>query len=273
MPTYKNRLPLPPDTQVWHYTKLKAVIAMWRNQQMRLTRLDTFKDQFEGSVPKKQIDDQLPLFAGGQGLAMMMQHAAVHYSGTAVSYRDPWGDTTIRRQAMRRSAHAICWSRGDESQAMWKLCCKDGKFGQMLALRSTLAKLKESVDYENVFVNPVNYRFYHKGDAFNDELDPLMHKRMGFTHEQEVRVVMYDEAHYHMLSRSLIENPAEPPPHELGKYRFLDWSPATCVEAIAISPYATKADESAARSAIAKLDPKVPIELSVLSERRYAPQF
>lgn len=273
MPSYKNRSPLSPDTQVWHYTKLEAVIKIWRDKQMRLTRLDKFPDPFEGSVPKQDIDNQVPLFAGQQALTMMMQHSVVRHSGTASLYRDLWREMTKRRRAKTRSAHAICWSSGDESEAMWRLYCTDGESAQGLALRSTLAKLEESVVHENVYVSPVNYRFYHEGDAFNDELDAFMHKRWGFRHEQEVRVVMYDAAHYSKLSRFLIENPTAPPPPELPEYRYLDWSPTTCVEAIAISPYASEAYESAARSAIVDLDPEVPVELSVLSERRYAPQF
>ena len=274
MPTYKNRMPLPPDTQVWHYTELKAVIAMWRDQQMRLTRIDKFGDPFEGSVPKKQIDDQVPIFAGQQGgLTMMMQHAAARHSGPAGLYRDLWGEMTKRRRAKTRSAHAICWSWGDESEAMWSLYCKDGKDDQGLALRSTLAKLEESVVHENVYVSPLKYRLYQEGPAFNNELDAFMHKRRGFRHEQEVRVVMFDRAHFGELSRLLIENPTAPPPPDLPEYRYLDWSPTNCVEAITISPYASEAYESAARSAIEVLDPKVSVELSVLSERRYAPQF
>ncbi len=273
MPSYKNRPPLSPDTQVWHYTTLKAVIAIWRDKQLRLKRIDKFLDPFEGSVTKQDIDNQVPLFAGYQGLTMAMQHAAAHDPVKAPVYRDLWGEMTKRRRAKTRSAHASCWSSGDESEAMWRLYCTDGESGQGLALRSTLAKLEASVVHENVYVSPMNYRFYHEGDAFNDELVAFMHKRWGFWHEQEVRVVMYDAAHYSKLSRFLIENPTAPPPPELTEYRYLDWSPTTCVEAITISPYASEAYESTARSAIVDLDPKVPVELSVLSERRYAPQF
>ena len=156
---------------------------------------------------------------------------------------------------------------------MWRLYCADGGSGQGLALRSTLAKLEESAVHENVYISPLNYRFYHEGVAFNDELDAFMHKRNGFRHEQEVRVVMYDAAQYSKLSRFLIEDPTEAPPPELPKYRYLDWSPTICVEAIAISPYASEAYESAARSEIAEFDTEVQIELSILSESRYAPNF
>jgi hypothetical protein len=49
------------DTVVWRYLTLSAVIATIKKRQLRLTRLDRFKDRFEGSVPKKQIDGQILL--------------------------------------------------------------------------------------------------------------------------------------------------------------------------------------------------------------------
>ena len=44
-------------------------------------------------------------------------------------------------------------------------------------------------------MSPITYRYYHEGDAFDDELDPFMHKRMGFEHECEVRLLKYDDGH------------------------------------------------------------------------------
>ncbi len=63
MPTYKNRPPMDPDTPVWRYLSLNAVIATVRDRQLRFTRVDRFKDPFEGSVPKQTIDDQVLLLA------------------------------------------------------------------------------------------------------------------------------------------------------------------------------------------------------------------
>jgi hypothetical protein len=117
MPTYKNRMPMDPNAPVSRYTSLEAVIAMLRDRQLRLTRLDAFREPFEGSVPKQQIDDQIPIFSGAQ--AMMMEIASAHYPGMEVPrtrHRDPWQEMTDRRRAMTRSAHASCWSSGNESE-------------------------------------------------------------------------------------------------------------------------------------------------------------
>lgn len=74
MPTYKNRRSMPQGTKVWHYTSLEAVIAMLRDRQMRLTRIDKFCDPFEGSVPKKTIDDQVVIFGGAQARENAEKH-------------------------------------------------------------------------------------------------------------------------------------------------------------------------------------------------------
>src|SRR5206468_7046520 len=66
-----------------------------------------------------------------------------------------------------------------------------------------------SVAHHDLFVSPIRYRYYHEDNAFNDELDPFMHKRLGFAHEREVRLLKYDEAHYRNLAAALIRERSE----------------------------------------------------------------
>jgi hypothetical protein len=165
---------------------------MLRNRRLRLTRVDTFPDPFEGSVPKRQIDDQLPIFSSRN--AALMMSVGAYYPSMSMPPRlslDPWTEMTLRRRAKTRSAHASCWTAGHESEAMWRLYCRDGgPEGQGVSLRSTMGKIETSVAHHDLFVSPIRYRYYHEGDAFDDELDPFMHKRMGFAHEREVRLLI-----------------------------------------------------------------------------------
>ena len=94
---------------------------------------------------------------------------------------------------------------------MWRLYCRDGGgAGQGVALGSTLGQVDASVARHDLFVSPIRYRYYHEGAAFDDELDPLMHKRMGFLHEREVRLLKYDEGHYLELAAALTsDDPAQ----------------------------------------------------------------
>jgi len=233
MPMYKNRVPMDPATELRRYTTINALAQMLRNRRLRLTRVDTFQDPFEGSVPKRQIEDQLPIFSSRNAAQMMS--VAAHYPSMSMPPRrslDPWTEMTLRRRAKTRSAHASCWTAGHESEAMWRLYCRDGgPEGQGVSLRSTLGKIETSVARHDLFVSPIRYRHYHEGDAFDDELDPFMHKRMGFAHEREVRLLKYDESHYIELAAALTS--ADPPratQPELPEHIFLEWSPAVVIE-------------------------------------------
>ncbi len=264
------------------YLPLVALEDMLRDRRLRLTRVDQFEDIFEGSVPKQQIDDQVPIFSSANAMLMMGECTAAQYPGMATPpriYRDGFALMEIRRRAATRSAHASCWTAGPESEGMWRLYCEDGARGLGVSLRSTLGKVEASVEAHDLFVSPVTYRYYHEGPAFNDEIDPFMHKRLGFKHEGEVRLLKYDAPHQRVLAWALTGGdryaPVPAPPPELPERIFLAWNALEVADAITVSPYATADYEKQVRTAVAAIDPAAAdlIELSVLSERRYAALF
>ena len=59
---------------MWRYLTLSAVIETIKTRRLRLTRVDRFQDPFEGSVPKKQIDEQILLFSGGASHRTICTH-------------------------------------------------------------------------------------------------------------------------------------------------------------------------------------------------------
>lgn len=87
-------------TELRHYTTLDALVQIFRNRQLPSTRVDKFPDPFEGSVPKKQIDDQVPIFSSRNAVQMMS--VAAHYPRMSMPPRrnlDPWMEMTMRRRA------------------------------------------------------------------------------------------------------------------------------------------------------------------------------
>jgi hypothetical protein len=273
MPAYKNRPLMDPDTAVWRYFGLDALIATVRERLLRFTRVDTFDDPFEGSVPKRQIDDQLPLFAGAYQMRMMYTSVAAHHPPGAMplpEWEDPWERTTRLRRAKTRSTHACCWAAGDESEALWRLyCTNDGPPGLGVALCTTLAQLETSVAPHDLYLSPITYRHYHEGPAFNDELDSFMHKRKGFSAETEVRLLKVDNAHFGALINK------SPNAAELPKHLFMNWPAADAITEIVLSPYAEEPFEQRARAEIEAVDASLRdrVILSVLNPRRYAPGF
>jgi hypothetical protein len=274
MPAYKNPPPMDPDTHVWRYLSLDAVIATVRDRTLRFTRVDRFTDPFEGSVPKQQMDDQVVLFGGAYHRRMIYRSVAAHYPVGAMSlppeWEDPWGRMTRLRRAKTRSTHACCWAAGDESEALWRLyCTNDGPAGLGAALRTTLAQLETSVAPHDLYVSPVTYRHYHEGPAFNDELDSFMHKRKGFSAENEVRLLKVDNAHFGALINESLTAA------ELPEHLFVNWPAADAIKEIVLSPYAEEPFEQRARAAIEAADASLRdrVILSVLNPRRYAPGF
>ncbi len=181
---------------------------------------------------------------------------------------------SLWRRAMTRSAHASCWSAGHESEAMWRLYCCDSRVkGQGVAIESTLAAIEASVDAQGLFLSPIAYRYYHTGPAFTDEIDSFMHKRMGFSHEGEVRLLSFNKDQYLSIANAI--RTQAPEPTDLPEHVHVAWPVHAVVDRLVISPYADEAYEKRVRDQVAAIDTSLAskLELSVLSERRYAPHF
>jgi hypothetical protein len=265
---------MPGNTPVWRYLTLSALIATIKRRQLRLTQVDRFRDPFEGSVPKRQMDDQNVLFSGAGAKRAMLNSVAAHHRDMArlePPDEDLWIRMTRWRRAKTRSAHASCWSLGDESELLWRLyCAEDGCQGVGVALQTTLARLEESVTAHDLYVSPIRYIRYHEAPAFTDEMDSLLHKRHAFAAEHELRLLKFDEEHYKALVPKDASVP-EPPDHI-----YLDWVLSDVIEEIIISPYASETYEELVRLAINATDPNLAdrrVVLSVLHERRYPAGF
>jgi hypothetical protein len=272
-----------PGTELRRYMHLGELEDTLRNKRLRLTRVDQFRDPFEGSVPKQQIDDQVAIFGGAHFMRMSVEAALVHYPEAERPrhrFHDPWQKVTTLRRAAKRSTHASCWTHGPESEAMWRLYCNDGAPGQGVAVRSTLWTVERSIEAHDLYVSPITYRPYHEGPAFTNDIDPFMHKRTGFHCEQEVRFLRYDQQHQLALAAALLgpEGYASPTPmpEELPEHIYLDsWEVLAIADAITVSPYSTEEYERRVRVAVEGINANAVrrIELSVLSERRYAAHF
>jgi hypothetical protein len=266
---------MPGDTSVWRYLTLSAVIATIKTRQLRLTRVDRFQDDdpFEGSVPKRQMDDQNVLFSGAGAKRAMLNSVFAHYPGMGrlePPAEDLWIRMTRWRRAKTRSAHASCWSAGDESLALWRLyCIDDGPQGVGVALWTTLDRLEASVAAHDLYVSPITYLKYHEAPAFTDEMDPLLHKRHGYAAERELRLLKFNGAHYNALV------PKDGSVPELPDHIYLNWVLSDVIDKIIVSPYADVNYQDLVRHALSATDPNLAdrVLLSELHERRYAPNF
>lgn len=274
MPIYRNRPAMSADMPVRRYQDLDALIQTVRSRRLRFTRVDKFEDNFEGSVPQRQIADQVPIFVAAAGQRAMMAQVAMHYPGMpkpTAPEEDPWARMTRLRRNRTRCAHASCWSAGDESELLWRYYgANNNPKWSGIAMQTTLGRLEASVGRHDLYVSPITYLPYHEAPSFSDEMDTLLHKRDGFAAEREVRLLRFDEAQF----RALL--PQDAGAADLPEHVHLDWNLADVIEEIVISPYPVDPSyEEQVREAIERADPRLSqrIKLSVLHERRYPPGF
>lgn len=125
---------------------------------------------------------------------------------------------------------------------MWRLYCPDGKG---VALQTSYKKLVESIAHDPYLcIGCVTYTDYEHG-AFplNNMFSPVMHKRISFAHEQEVRLVK-------MLSEFLGL------PTQIGPSSMtVDWLLEPVIEAIYINPYAPEYYSDVVQAIVRKFSP------------------
>lgn len=165
---------------IWRYLGLAQLLFTLQRRSLHFTRVDQFKDPFEGSLPTAEVEAEKELFA---------------------QLGIPGGPGWNRREHLRLYA-ACCWYlREHESEAMWKLYASEG-----IAIRSTLGRLIDSLGTAPtgatpIYVGEVNYIDYAKeitrpitgpnGEPRrNNGFIPVMHKRKSFEHEKELRAIL-----------------------------------------------------------------------------------
>jgi hypothetical protein len=201
--------PQPGDTslRVWRYLDLAKLIWLLENKKLYLTRLDLLNDPHEGSTPRLLAvlrDLQLRAFGAEQLVAQM--------PGI--------------NQESRRSMYVNCWHIGNgESEAMWRLYCPSDSG---VAIQTTYGKLVDSIEsVPYCYIGCVNYIDYElQGFPLGNVFYPVMHKRISFAHEHEVRLVKTLAGYWGTLDR---QSPSG---------TTVDWFPETTVDAIYVNPYA-----------------------------------
>jgi len=261
-----------PGIELRRYMHLGELEDMLRHRRLQFTRIDKYRDPFEGSVPKQQIDDQVLTFSSANFMRMQAQQRAAYFPDVEqprFPYRDDFAVMAERRRALTRSAHASCWTAGPESEAMWRLYCeddgaggRDGPRGQGVAVRSTLARVEASAEPLDLVVSPITYRLYHEGPAFSGGglLDQLLHKRLGFECEREVRLLTLDEQHFNALNAELswqgTFGPKPPKPAELAERIPLPWNVLDVADAIAVGPESSLEYEQRVRALVSAIAPR-----------------
>ena len=162
--------PNDPAVSVWRYMDLSKLAWLLTKKKLYFSRLDQLQDPFEGSSTRRTLD----------GIKQFLERSG---------HQKAWENILNVFRQSRTQMFVNCWYAGnEESEAMWRLYCS-GDHG--VAIQTTYNTLIESIrNNENVSIGRVTYVDYEKHHFPDSNLFyPVMHKRLAFAHESEVRLV------------------------------------------------------------------------------------
>ena len=210
---YPGITPPPLDAVLWRYMPYCRFASLLENSALWFTRADKFDDEHEGSITQTSWAThkyRLVDAAAEKRLANNLKHA-------------------------RSFTLANCWHWNDrENVSMWDRYCK----GDGIAIKTTFQRLVTSlICHEPIYVGLVNYIDYNADDFSTDStFYALLHKRMEFGDEREIRALSYLLADGPL--RWIKITPDLTPRCETGEYRSVNVH--ELIQEIVVSPNATR---------------------------------
>ncbi|HEX2925421.1 MAG TPA: hypothetical protein VHP38_04070 [Ruminiclostridium sp.] len=169
------------DPKLWRYYDLIKFLTLV-NGELYFARADSFKDKYEGAIPKRTFQSLIEHFRACSGLK--------DDEAIKLEFQNIFNEK-------KKKAAISCWHINDtESAAMWELYSKAG-FG--IAVKTTISRLTDSIviprGYKMVMseVNYIDFDTANNTDYIYNELLPFKNKRKEFIYENEFRVILYQE--------------------------------------------------------------------------------
>lgn len=140
------------DTTIWRYMSFSRFEQLLNSGKLYLARIDQFSDFNEGAMTKatKNRHDEELRTQGASDLSGLL----------------PWFHLFLNRKYW----YASCWNCNDiESNLLWRSYGTpkiDDKFQFKVAIRSTVGKLLEAVNREDIYLGKVNYLDFESDDPF-----------------------------------------------------------------------------------------------------------
>ena len=156
----------PDDTVLWRYMDFTKFVSLMETRALFFCRADLLGDPFEGSISSVTPPAAPPDLKVG-----------------------PVAVQQIDFRQIVRLVCVNCWHAGDfESAAMWRLYAREHSG---VAIKTTFDRFKESFRGDQVVrASAVKYVDYQVDPIPNwNSLLPLVHKRLSFQHEREVRAI------------------------------------------------------------------------------------
>jgi hypothetical protein len=179
-----------PDEIIWRYMDLTKFESILKNKAIFFCRADRFSDPFEGSIPRREAEYRIK-----------ERKSISDYFGNEfdpISAKKSIESISNFHLEFKKKHVINCWHiNNDENDAMWRLYL-DSNEG--IAIKTTIQNLLNSfIDTKNIIhISKVRYLNYDK-DIWYDAKEypvesynmfvPLVHKRIEFKQEEEVRLI------------------------------------------------------------------------------------
>lgn len=230
-----------PDIKVWRYLDFAKFVSLLDSKSLFFSRADLLGDDYEFTYPKSN-------------------HSA--FDGTPQSSNNEFFLQTLK--VLRKSIFVNCWQINDhESTAMWNEYLKnDNGLAIQTTFRNLLEELKKCSYKSRLDMGLVNYIDYEVDKIVGQNiLEFIFHKRVEFTHEKEMRAVIWKTT-----SDNLVIDPfamTEPESAESGL--IISVSLNSLIEKIIIAPKAPIWFKNLVESVCEKYELNCPIIQSRLS--------
>ncbi len=186
------------DATLWRYMSLAKYESLLKSQALFFCRADKFSDPYEFSIPRPEFEFRLSPKKFEDEERVFNRTDTVFDPAVAKKKADDLGALHKR---VRTATTVNCWHiNNNESDAMWQLYLKDN---EGIAVRTNKKKLYDSLNgaKQNIVISKVRYINYetdiwYHGTEFPIEgynfYTPVMHKRIEFQHERELRIYHHD---------------------------------------------------------------------------------
>lgn len=214
--------PSDPNIKIWRYMDLAKLIWLLVKKKLYFTRLDKLPDQYEGSITSNTA----------KGIKLFLKQISADKSWEHILQSYLRAKTTMFVNC--------CYASNYESEAMWQLYCGPT---QGVAIQTSYTTLVDSIKEEyETYIGLVSYIDYEKvGFPDSNLYYPIMHKRIAFAHENEVRLVKeYQGSDYNNIPNGVT----------------IKWDPVNRIQAIYIHPYAPRYYFESVRIILEKISSK-----------------
>lgn len=197
---------------IWRYMDLAKFMSLLETRKLYFSRADLLGDPFEYARPRKSIEQgikaneewrqqaiaEIEAKPPSEMKAKILQAIEERYASMKEPLSSGYANPDIRQ-----SLYVSCWHiNAFESAAMWKLYLKSD---EGIAIKTTVGAFKKSLSGYRmiralgprteeipIFIGRVKYIDYENDFiSSNNTLNYIMHKRLSFAHEHELRAVIW----------------------------------------------------------------------------------